>query len=402
MNYFINKIILSYFSSRISSFLISDSTINKLKFNYNIKSKEILFLNNLFSGKIDENIDEVISFLLYLSKEFNTDDFHDLIPLIPININNYLEIFLMSKHYNSIEFITNNFDNLLNDLINKLDEEEIKFLITHELFLNISENKKFYFLLKYYNENKNYNRFNLFSLINLDELDFKEFNEYLNIIKLKFLNKETFNYIYKKLREPFTNRNSKLKIQQTPFIYLNKNELKLNISENNSFFEEIIPDIQVDCNNGIINYLRSQSINPIAKSSSINPSYPNSTPDKAIQSQFIEDNDNLFLSDNQPDQWLSINFQHKVLISSYLFKFPTGIDAPSNFDIETSLDGINWNVVDSKRNVDLRGNDNQIQLSKSSICYYIRIKNIGKNIYNNDVLRLYYLEFYGKILKPAN
>ena len=395
--FYLNKFIASYFSKKISSFLISDSTITNLRFNYEINKKEINFLKTLIEGEFNFNLNEIYKFLLFLSNELKNEEFFNLISQIIINEKNYLEIFQSTHHKNSISFIFNNFLKISNELINNLNVNDIIFLFEQKEINNFNEEEKFNFLFNYYNKNQNYERFNLFLFINFNKLNKKNFLKYLKIINFEYLNKDSFDLAFSKLLNFSLYNNENLIINET-FNY-NKissiNDIK--IDSNPLIYEIPKKEELINCDNGILSFFKDQLIEIKCNSSSINSNYPNSTPDKALTLNFIEENDELFLSQNLPNQWLQINFPIKTTISSYLLKYPNGVDTPSNFVIETSMDENNWNIVDTKSNVDLRGKDNKFNLSSPTICKFIRIRNTGKNIYNNDILRMYYIEFFGSV-----
>ena len=72
-------------------------------------------------------------------------------------------------------------------------------------------------------------------------------------------------------------------------------------------------------------------------------------------------------------------------------------NCPSNFILENSLDGINWILIDEQKKINFTGKDFKQNLLNSKKCYFIRIKNIGKNVDGENFLIIPYIEFFGNI-----
>ena len=73
-------------------------------------------------------------------------------------------------------------------------------------------------------------------------------------------------------------------------------------------------------------------------------------------------------------------------------------NTPFNWDLEISNDGINWNIIDSRRKIDIRKLKLIFNLKEKITCYYARIHQIDLNISGNNYLIIGYLEFFGNIL----
>ena len=122
----------------------------------------------------------------------------------------------------------------------------------------------------------------------------------------------------------------------------------------------------------------------------------NNPPDRVIPDVYIVDDNHRYFSENNPNQWLQVQFNIKVKINSYMMKYPSGWSyCPSNFVLEISLNGTEWKEVDQQNKIDFTGKDFKENFTNSFDCTYIRIRNIGKNINGYDQLVVLFLEFFG-------
>ena len=371
-----NKNILCFLSQYIFELLSRDSTINRIHINYDISSEEIIFFQELLNGNFSKNCLE--NFIILLQKELKIPNLIDLFN-IKINQKNYLHIFQNLYTEKSILFILKNIKILKNELINILNINEFEILLKYNNTKNkiLTEKQKFKFVkLLIQEKNSNTEYLNLFNFINFEELNEKSFKYYLNLISYNDLNQEMFLKLVQKLNKS----NNTLILNQ-------KEELNIH----NEIFFEINNEIPGE--NGIIKYLRSKLIEPIATASSFRGT---ETPEKAIPEIYNEVGDNRFMSNNLPNQWLQVEFKKEVKINSYIMKsFIT--NNPSNFVLELSFDGVEWSEIDRNENIIFYNSEFKKNLTNSFICKFARIRNIGKNSDNQDHLNIGFLEFFGFI-----
>ena len=120
-------------------------------------------------------------------------------------------------------------------------------------------------------------------------------------------------------------------------------------------------------NNGIINNLRKNNIEPLATASSI---FSNFVPERAIPKKYDPKDGNVYLSEDKPNQWLKVEFKKLVKIYSYTLKLPKKWVAPKHFILETSKDGETWKKVDEQKHIDIREKNLKIFLDEPKECYF--------------------------------
>ena len=228
----------------------------------------------------------------------------------------------------------------------------------------------------------------LLGTIEVNYLKKEYFQEYIEIIEEEDIENES--KIFKKIKEILIKNIDNIilegkEINQT-------NIINIQHKEGNNF-------------DGIIRYLEikhgtnihEQGIISITSSST-----SNYKPEQVIDYDW----NNHWNSKDTPNNWLEINFKElKVKINGYSLKSPScgsNWHHLKNWVIEGSKDKNNWIIIDKKvndSNLNRPPNQNYFPLSNISDDYqYIRIRSIGKNHANYDVLIITNFEIYGEII----
>jgi hypothetical protein len=104
--------------------------------------------------------------------------------------------------------------------------------------------------------------------------------------------------------------------------------------------------------------------------------------------KFVVDvaSNNVFVSNNQPDQWIGYHFKENVKLRLCCYVLRSRFDGWMNANnlkdwvIEISLDEIEWKIVDRRmENYDLNGTNaiKMFKLADVIICQYMRLRQMG-------------------------
>jgi hypothetical protein len=103
-----------------------------------------------------------------------------------------------------------------------------------------------------------------------------------------------------------------------------------------------------------------------------------------------------FQSQSIPGSWWAVKFSTEVVLSAYRIRCEPRWPAPRGWDLELSMDGIGWVVVDRRRDVGDDGYDRFMGLISERECRHARIRMVGKNSFGKDSLMIQEINFMGK------
>jgi hypothetical protein len=108
--------------------------------------------------------------------------------------------------------------------------------------------------------------------------------------------------------------------------------------------------------------------------------------------------DSKFYSKNEPNQWICWDFQNmRIRPTYYRIENPT----MNPWIVESSLDGSHWTVIDRKTDNDLFWGTvaSSFEIAEPTECRFIRLRQTGKNRWNDDVLFLSAFEVFGTLFE---
>lgn len=106
-------------------------------------------------------------------------------------------------------------------------------------------------------------------------------------------------------------------------------------------------------------------------------------------------------SQNKENSFVSMKLiSKKIWLTKYLFRIDVKDSSPINWRLEASNDGINWNIIDVKKNQSFSYDyQEQVYQCQSDNHYStFKITMIGKNSNNDYQFRLNFIEFAGEII----
>ena len=237
----------------------------------------------------------------------------------------------------------------------------------------------------------------------------------MRTIEAKYLKKEYFIEYIENIEEEDIEREPKIFKNLIEILLMNIKKLSLgeNIEKLNDKVKEKGLEITHKSGknfDGIIKYLENkygeniiqQGIISIEVSSNNNPaSSTYGFPENLINYNWVHG----FYSEDVPNSWFEVNFKNnKVKINGYSLKssnYNQNCDSHlKSWVIEGSNDRSNWTEINKKENNYDLYSHNQKYFPISQLTdefQFIRIRNIGKNHFNDDYLMLTNFEFYGKI-----
>lgn len=386
-----SRLISDLLSPKISQMHSSDPTIDTFlidthhKGNFSILYRLLNFKENDFSSDEFFFISEVLESLGNAHIDFfdgqddiNTDNVLSLIA----NHTKYEKIYSKSIQ-KEIDFISLNFSQLFESIEN---EEKFSNLSINTI-LSILDNKNLRLndedqLLRFVNklylkDSKISPLFEKVQFINLSKNAIKEFFEIYDFNDISGL-------MWNKLAEMLIGRSdSKSEEKGITFSVEEKKLLS-----------------------GIINYiLNKSSINDIDVTSS---SFMNND-DRYHPKNVVlyENNDKCFLSENEPNSWICIDFKDcAVHPTDYIIRSPKN-DITNhylkNWVIEGSNDKIHWEVLDKQNDCEYLVGSGfvhtfTIQNQNYDVFRFIRLKQNGPNVFNSDYLAIDNFELYGRLV----
>lgn len=156
--------------------------------------------------------------------------------------------------------------------------------------------------------------------------------------------------------------------------------------------------------NGIVSYLKNQSENNeniinVTASTSYGNSY---LPENVIDFE----NDSLFGSKNQPEQWICFDFKNNLLqVKNYSIRSSSfwgqNQEHPKNWVLECSNDKKKWRIIDKKvecNELNEKGVVKTFTVEKQHPkSRYFRLRQIGENCKGNYCFNISAVEFFGKL-----
>ena len=178
---------------------------------------------------------------------------------------------------------------------------------------------------------------------------------------------------------------------------------KLKKSSSSSFSKQIIAQFNGQPYNGIFAKLKENSNGDPYLKKIVNITA--STSDRNEAFQIIDYNWNdFFFTEDKPNSWILFNFKKmKIQLTNYTIKthkYPQGTCHIKSWIIEGSNGDNNWSEIDKRSSPVLNG-PNRFQTfpaTKSKDPFqYIRLRQIGNNFRNDNILAIANVEFFGTI-----
>ncbi|OHS95358.1 hypothetical protein TRFO_38521 [Tritrichomonas foetus] len=316
----------------------------------------------------------------------NENVFNRLNSKMSINKENSLSIVtdeLSHISYNFFELIKNP-ENLM-----LLSIDHLKAILSNEKLKLENEDSLFDFLFEYIHKKLSTNK-NLHDVI--------EYNNLLGFIEFSHLSKEGIEKFIEKFDYNIMSHHtwesiccclkSKFEDKSSMKRYIKKIEF----SENDSL-------------SGIITYLEGKYNGINSKILTVSSSSCNGSEYQPINATKMKE-DSIFRSNNSSNQWLKFEFHTLSIVPSHYtirsaYHWGANDEQPSNWVIESSLDGENWIEIDRRENnTDLNAKNKTFtfQVTKPILSKFIQLRNIGKTCGDNDFLTLSSFELFGEIM----
>lgn len=396
-----------------------DDSINECSKRYNtIFTEDIIQLLYQISGGYSIEVDEEQSIKMrFISLLLGNDElFNKLSELFPLkndetNFEDYLDqlqlfqyFSQLSKDFNYssiIDKISSHFYSIDSFKLLKLPKSILYSIISNKNLKIKSEDSLLDFINRIFsnntnedNENDEYSISSFYELIEfygLTENKFIEFIQNLNVTEIS-------TKIWAKLKDCFY-------IDSYSLSGLNKKRYKY------SYFQYNEED---DDFNGIINFLMSKKDNQNLSDSEIIEVTSSSTYNDRYPEYIVnfDDNRHYFMSENQLNSWIKIDFKEKKVRPIYYTiqsrnGFGRGCHHLKNWCIEgsnTDLDN-DWIILDERNGITSLDNSGAIQtfeiqtkLKKDECFKFLRLRETGVNTGGHHHLTLSALEFYGVLI----
>ena len=152
---------------------------------------------------------------------------------------------------------------------------------------------------------------------------------------------------------------------------------------------------------GLLNYLQ-KNFNIKNELNITSSSNPNNDPFNLLK---YEDKSTYFQTNDPSSSWICFEFKnHQIIPSSYIIRSYYCVKSwhLKTWVFEGSNDNKNWTILDEQNNNDSLNGANRVKSfiisNKKQSFKYLRIRQTGKNWYENNGLLMNSIEFYGKVI----
>ena len=390
-----------FISPKIGKFHQVDITLNQFYINIEDPKNNFNIIMNLMYGKEVQITIEQTYWLLKIGRILENDEIINYVNNFDdqeLSINTIFEIIKQKKEFGinisrELQFISSHFSDFEENQLLELEISMIESILKDEELKVENETILFNFLIKFIEIN-NCECFYLLKYIQCDFLEETDFEKFINLVEkidnLLFLS-------WPNIKNKLFNNNLK-DLNKLKNRY-NKNSKSL-LKENNILFSG-------DLFNGIFQYLSLNHSGNIHDNGIImidcQSLYNNSC--TYHPKNLFENNNNLFESDNQPRQWVRVDFKEKRinLVGYSLRSCSNGVNGHhfKNWKVCGSNDGLDWTKLDEHQNCsDL----NNPYAEKYFQCFsnfdyfkFIKIQFTGTSWDGRNYMKFTRLEFFGNL-----
>lgn len=399
-----SRIISDFLSPNICDAHLIDPTLNKFEINTQSSGHFSYILNLLSFDQVDipENeipfILEVINILENESITLFSQGQH-----AKLSIDNILSLIENHEKYNKffakslseeINFASSNFNELFQtkkEEFSKLSISTINDIISNPNLQLETEDQLLTFINDLYYKDSNY--FCLYEKVLFCNVSSESIQKFIEIFDINDLTGEMWNKLSQRLIQKVQNDEFKIELKRYKNKIVKESQKKFPLKNTNEF-------------NGIIKYLKS---NNIGNEINITASSCYNDGDDRLQAKNVVlfDSDDGFSSKDIPESWLKIEFKnHLIIPTDYVIKTSgayTDEWRPKSWVIEGSNDNSKWEILSEEKNCNyLNGNlivhAFKIQKVADKGFKYIRMKQTGTNVNNDNVFDIGSIEFYGSLI----
>ena len=117
------------------------------------------------------------------------------------------------------------------------------------------------------------------------------------------------------------------------------------------------------------------------------------------QNVLTDDNNSIFDTENNPNQWWQISFSKVVYVESYIIRSAISQShRPKSWIINTSFDNMSWRTVDHvSLEGDVGGNKTPFKLNETIPCLHFRIVLLSNSISDRYELKFSFFDCFCKI-----
>ncbi|EAY08438.1 hypothetical protein TVAG_354970 [Trichomonas vaginalis G3] len=342
----------------------------KLVLDIKIDDAIINIIKQLISGKLIKISKNLLPEFLQLGNSIgNQEIIKFCIDHSEININNF-DIFYQFDQKKVLDFFLAHYKEISQNKLFSIDPHALSSIIGQLLNKETNQNiinDLFEIIMQVYANNPS----NIvFESIDLSILPKNCIQKFIQIFDYKFMDKHVWDCIGKIILEDKQDKSQKH--IEKPIIPVSN--MKLN-----------------EFPNGII---KNMPLNEITVTSS-------SCLHKSMKPENVLNQNNrktYFQSLNEPNQWILLSFAKRIHIESYQIKCMRDWgNCPMNWDLMVSEDNLNYKIVDSQRNNDIREKDYKIQLNEAADGRFVKIIQTGLNTHDENDFLIGSVEMFGGV-----
>lgn len=366
--------------------------LNLVSFNQiNLPKNEVLFISEVIELLGNESLDilELVN-----PTELTTSNVFQFI----INHERYGKFYL-KLFLEEVSFISEHFYELCEKNIEdfkKLNMNTILSILTNPKLQLIAEDQLLKFINKLYQSDPKYST--LYENVYFSNVSSKAIEEFLEIYDYNDMTTSTWINLSDRLNKEL-NQYKVSKIETTRKRYKKQPPKGTLFALNgNNYFS------------GILNFFKSKSLGKIEREINITSSsvYYNQENCKPSNVVLFDDDDNVFLSENQPNSSISFDFRdHRIIPSNYTIKSSDPSrhngDHPKCWIFEASNDNDSWETLDSQDNCTQLNGPNLVQSfpikkKTSKEFRYIRLRSTGPSWSGENHFGFDSFEIFGSMI----